>query len=187
MNAVDRSELLVLGEYEKIRTRFRGRIIALKKRRRVGVGNHLTFVFENHDTVLLQIQEMLRTERITAEKGIAHELSTYNELVPGDGELSATLMIEYDDSAERSAALDAFADLSDHMALEVDGELYPARFRPLPGEEEGRLPAVNYLSFEPGRSASSAISERPPAAGRRSPRSSTATSLLTPGCSIVTP
>lgn len=159
MKPVERSEILDLGEYEKIREHFRGRVIALKKRRRVSVGPHMTFVFENHATVLLQIQEMLRTERITADKGIAHELSTYNELVPGDGELSATLMIEYDDADERSAALDAFANLSDHVWLEIGDTKHAARFRPLPGEEEGRLPAVNYLSFAPGREASSSLRE----------------------------
>lgn len=161
MNKVDRSELLGLGDYEGIRAQFRGRMIEAKKRRRISVGPHMTFVFENHDTVLLQIQEMLRTERISAEKAIAHEIATYNEIVPGEGELSATLMIEYDDPAERSQALDALADVGEHMAIAIGAESYPARFRPLPGEEEGRLPAVNYLSFSPGRAAAAALREGP--------------------------
>jgi hypothetical protein len=33
--------------------------------------------------VQYQVQEMLRSERITSEAGIAHELDTYNELLPG--------------------------------------------------------------------------------------------------------
>ena len=49
----------------------------------------VSVVFENHDTVLLQIQEMLRTERITRPAAIQHEIDTYNELVPGPDELSA--------------------------------------------------------------------------------------------------
>lgn len=161
MKKVERSELLGLGEYEGIRPHFRGRMIEAKKRRRISVGPHMTFVFENHDTVLLQIQEMLRTERITADKAIAHEVDTYNELVPEDGELSATLMIEYDDPAERSAALDALANVGEHMAIAIGDDHYPARFRPLPGEEEGRLPAVNYLSFTPGRGNAEALRSGP--------------------------
>ncbi len=157
MKNVDRSEILDLGEYEKIRAHFRGRMIEKKKRRRVSVGDHMTFVFENHDTVLLQVQEMLRTERISEEKGILHELETYNELVPGDGELSATLLIEYDDQAARREALDAMADLGEHVALQIGDAKYPARFRPLPGEEPGRLPAVNYLFFSPGKEEASAL------------------------------
>jgi len=157
MKKVQRSELLDLGEYEKIREHFRGRMIEAKKRRRVSVGEHMTFVFENHDIALLQIQEMLRTERISADKAIHHELETYNELVPGDGELSATLMIEYDDQTERREALDAMADLGEHVALQIGDATHPARFRPLPGEEPGRLPAVNYLFFAPGKDAANAL------------------------------
>jgi len=101
MKPVDRSEILPLGEYERIRDQFRARVIAEKKTRRIALGPRMTCVFENRDTVLLQIQEMLRTERITREASILHEIETYNELVPGDRELSATIMIEIDDKAER--------------------------------------------------------------------------------------
>ncbi len=105
MKPVERSEILPLGEYERIRDQFRTRVIADKKLRRIALGPRMTCVFENKDTVLLQIQEMLRTERITREAAILHEIETYNELVPGDGELSATIMIEIDDKAERDEFL----------------------------------------------------------------------------------
>ncbi len=82
-------------------SRFAARILALKRPRYVALGPNMTVLFENHDTVLFQIQEMLRTERITAEKAILHELETYNELVPSDRELSATIFIEYPDRDER--------------------------------------------------------------------------------------
>ncbi len=147
MKRIDRAEILDLGQYEAIRERFRARIIELKRHRRVAVGDHMTLVFENRDTVLFQIQEMLRTERITSEKGIAHEIETYDELLPDDGELSATLFIEYDDKDERSTALAALATLPSHVHLEVGDERASARFLPLPGEEPGRLPAVNYVRF----------------------------------------
>ena len=68
MSLVTRGELLGLAEYEQIREPFRRRIMALKQARRVALGTNMTVLFENHDTALFQIQEMLRTERITAEK-----------------------------------------------------------------------------------------------------------------------
>ena len=67
MKPVDRREILPLGEYEAIRERFRARVIEEKRARRVAFGDMATCVFENHDTVLLQVQEMLRTERITKD------------------------------------------------------------------------------------------------------------------------
>jgi len=42
---------------------------------------------------------MLRTERITNEPAVKHEIDTYNDLVPGDDELSATMFVEIADAA----------------------------------------------------------------------------------------
>lgn len=148
MKKVDRAELLDLGAYEQIRERFRARIIEAKKHRRVSVGPAMTFIFENHNSVLFQIQEMLRTERITSESAIAHELSTYNELVPAAGQLSATLMIEYTDPVERKRMLDALASLRTQVKLRLGERSVGAVFHDQPGEEAERLPAVNYLTFE---------------------------------------
>src|SRR5690242_11995154 len=105
MRPIERSEILPIGEYETIRDRFRGRVIEEKRRRRVVLGERMSAVFENRDTVLLQIQEMLRTERISSPSGIEHEIETYNELLPGPGQLSVTLFVEIPDKAERDRTL----------------------------------------------------------------------------------
>src|SRR5580693_2698209 len=107
MEPIDRNEILGLADYEIVRERFRARVIAEKKHRRIMLGPNASAVFENRDTVLLQIQEMLRTERITRLAAVEHELDTYNELVPRADELSCTLMIEIADKAERDAFLRA--------------------------------------------------------------------------------
>jgi hypothetical protein len=153
MKKVDRRELLALGAYEEIRPHFRARMIEVKVRRRISLGGHMSLVFENHDTMLLQVQEMLRTERITDEVAIAHELETYNELVPAPGSLSATLFIEYDESVERTQMLAKFATLRTAVHLVIGGSRFTARFGTHHGEEMDRLPAVNYLQFEVGNQA----------------------------------
>jgi hypothetical protein len=157
MKRVERSELLALGPYEQIRDRFRQRVIDLKKRRRLAIGPHMSLVFENHDTTLLQIQEMLRTERISDERAIAHELETYNELLAGDGAVCGTLFIEYDDAAERRVMLERFASLRDQMQLVIDGHNVAGRFATHFGEEMERLPAVNYLTFQVGKEHAAAL------------------------------
>jgi hypothetical protein len=151
MKKVQRSEILDLGAYEEIRERFMRRIREMKKARRVHVGNHMTFIFENHDTVLFQIQEMLRVERITQEKAIQHELDTYNTMVPGDGELFATLMVEYEDREERHRMLDQLTDLKKYLRLRIGEREVYGQFETLPGEREDRLPAVNYIRFVVGK------------------------------------
>ena len=89
MRPIELSEIKNIADYELIRPALRPRMIALKDRRRISVGDHLTFLFENRETVLYQIQEMMRIERIVKPEEVAHEVATYNELIPGDGELSA--------------------------------------------------------------------------------------------------
>ncbi|MEO8877760.1 MAG: DUF3501 family protein [Polyangiaceae bacterium] len=105
MQLVERNEILKLSEYETVRDHFRARVIAEKKNRRLQLGDKISGVFENHDTVLMQIQEMLRTERISREAAIAHEIETYNQLVPGKDELSITAMIEIDERETREKFL----------------------------------------------------------------------------------
>jgi Protein of unknown function (DUF3501) len=80
--------------YEREREAFRDHIVALKKLRRVQVGNMITFVFENRETMRFQIQEMARVEKIFTDAGIQGELDTYNTLIPEPGQLSATMFIE---------------------------------------------------------------------------------------------
>src|SRR5688572_24834117 len=159
MKKIERSELLGLGEYEQIRPRFLARIIGEKKERRVAVSDEISAVFENRDTVLFQIQEMLRTERITKEAAILHELETYNELVPGEAELSATMFVEIPDAATRERRLVELAGLEKTIALDVLGTKIAAR-----NETRGALPdrttAVPYLKCSLGKELASRLAAR---------------------------
>src|SRR5262245_40932321 len=105
MRKVSREEVRIAPDYAAIREDFRRAVLEQKDRRRIHVGAHLTFLFENHDTVLYQIQEMIRAENITSEADIRHEMATYNELLGNRGELGCTLLIEIDDAAQRAELL----------------------------------------------------------------------------------
>ena len=146
MALVQRSEVLGLAEYETIRPHFRARVIAEKKARRVFVGPNASLVFENHDTVLLQIQEMLRTERISREDAVMLEIETYNALVPSGRELSATLMFEIDDKADREAFLVRAAGVQRAMALACGDERCPVVWEK-DREFDDRTTAVHYLKI----------------------------------------
>jgi hypothetical protein len=123
------------------------------------VGEHFSLVFENHDTVLLQVQEMLRTERITDEHAIAHELATYNELSPKPGSLSATLFVEYDDPVERKRMLPRLTTLRQGVHLVIGDARSTAKLSAQAGEEQDRLPAVNFALFEVGADVHKALRE----------------------------
>ena len=60
MQKIRMEDIRDLVAYEKIRPEFRKHVMAIKKRRRLGVGDRMTLVFENREMVLFQIQEMIR-------------------------------------------------------------------------------------------------------------------------------
>jgi hypothetical protein len=154
MKPIARDELLPLGEYETIRPRFRARVIELKRTRRVSLGEHMSVMFENRDTVMLQIQEMLRAERITSESAILHELVTYNDLIPATDELSFILYVEIPERELRERTLTELAGLETAVALEIDGVRIPAVQKLPDGHRPDRTTAVHYFKANLGASAS---------------------------------
>jgi hypothetical protein len=148
MRPVERSSILDFVTYEERRAEIRPRVLAEKSRRRVHVAGLLTFLFENRDTIRYQIQEVMRIERIVKEEDILHELSTYNELLGGRGELGATLMIEIDDPEQRAVKLAAWLELPWHVYAKLpDGRRVYATFDPRQVGEE-RLSSVHYVKFD---------------------------------------
>ena len=152
MRKVERSEIQDLVAYEKAREAMRARVIEVKKHRRVAVGPNLTLLFENRDTVLFQIQEMVRTERIVDDAKIQEEVDVYNALVPDRGELSATLFIEIPELVRMTPervreTVNRFQGLDrDSLWLVVDGWRIPARFESGHSKEE-KMAAVHYVRF----------------------------------------
>ncbi len=125
-------------------------MIDLKRRRRVAVGDRVTLLFENRETLRFQVQEMLRVERIRAGDAVQAELDVYNELMPGPGELSATLFIEITDTARIKPELDRLVGLDAHVSLVLDEgadeRAARATFDPRQRDDE-RISAVQYVRF----------------------------------------
>src|SRR5438034_5863299 len=121
MPQITRDSLLPLEAYAKTRKFFREQVIAHKKARTVHLGEHVTLLFEDELTIRYQVQEMLRIEKTFDEAGIQDELDVYNPLVPDGSNLKATLLIEYEDEAERKRALSALKGIEDRVYIEAEG------------------------------------------------------------------
>jgi len=154
MNKIQISDVKNLHEYELIRDDWRKSVIAEKARRRVLLGPSLSLVFENRLTVLSQIQEMCRAERIVKTEAVQQEIDVYNELLPDAGEVAATLLIEITEESRIQPELDRLIGLTDgrSLLLEIGERRIYARF--LEGQSrENRIAAVQYLRFPVGADA----------------------------------
>ncbi|HSL49499.1 MAG TPA: DUF3501 family protein [Candidatus Deferrimicrobiaceae bacterium] len=149
--AIRLADVVNFFEYEKVREERRRRVIELKRKRRVQVGPYLSFVFENRETLLFQIQEMCRAERIVDDAKVQEEIDVYSALLPGPGELSATVFIEIADKDQIKPVLDRFMgiDTGRHVWLEIDGgPRVPGTFEAGHSDEEkGKLAAVHFVRF----------------------------------------
>lgn len=148
MKPVQRGDLLDYATYTERRPALQPGVLQAKAARRVAVGDVLTFLFENRETVRYQVQEMMRVERIVREADILHELSTYNELLGGPGELGCTLLIEIDDRSVRDEKLRAWLGLTEAVYVRLaDGRNVRARSDPRQRDAE-RLSSVQFLKFD---------------------------------------
>jgi hypothetical protein len=150
MPQIAKESLLSLEAYARERPAFRSRVIEHKKHRTVHLGAHLTLIFEDELTIRYQVQEMLRIERIFEEEDIRAELDVYNPLVPDGGNWKATMMIEYEDSAERGRRLAELKGVEQRVWVRVEGfpPLYPIADEDLERENEQKTSSVHFLRFE---------------------------------------
>jgi hypothetical protein len=146
--AISRANLLSMQDYAAVRKQRRAEMVALKQDRRVEVGPIATFYFENFDTMLQQIQEMLYIEK-GGDAQIEDELSAYNPLIPQGSELVCTLMFEIEDPVRRERMLRTLSYIERDTFIQVGAERIKAV--PEPGEdrtrEDGKTSAVHFLHF----------------------------------------
>jgi uncharacterized protein DUF3501 len=163
MNKVTLDEVMGLERYEQVRDAFRRRIIEMKKSRRVSVGDRVTFVFENHETMLFQIQEMVRAERIVDLDRIRDEIDVFNALIPKPSELSATMLIEITEEGRIREQLVSLIGIDEAVRMEIGnsgrGIAVPALFEPGRSKED-KLSAVQYVRFVFGAGARAAFVDR---------------------------
>lgn len=146
MNKVVLNDIMGLEAYEKVRNQMRDAIIELKRQRRVAVGDKVSLVFENRETVIFQIQEMIRAERITDLDKIREEIAVYNELIPESGELSATLFLEIEDQTHLREQLLEFLGIDEVVFFCVGPYAIHARFEEGRSKED-KISAVQYVKF----------------------------------------
>ena len=147
MERITLADIKKLPEYEAMRDAMRTHVIGLKRLRRVPLGDRISLVFENRETALYQIHEMMRAERITAPDAIQAEIDVYGRSVPEGNELSATMFIEITEQDSIRLLLDRLIGVNERLRLRIgEGHIIPGVFEP-GWSREDRIAAVQYVKF----------------------------------------
>lgn len=147
--AITRADILPMEVYGRERAERRRALVAVKRDRRVPVGPHAMFLFENYATMWQQVHEMLFIER-GGEAQIEDELRAYNPLIPQGRELVATVMFEIDSPTLRHRLLGCLGGVEHHMELQIG----PHRIQGRPeGDVDrttaaGKTSSVHFLHFD---------------------------------------
>ncbi|MDE2614500.1 MAG: DUF3501 family protein, partial [Burkholderiales bacterium] len=147
---IDRTSLLTLEAYARIRKTSRAEAIAHRRLRSVRLGEHMTLQFEDEQTIRRQIQEMLHIEKIFDEAGIQAEVDVYAPLVPDGTNWKATLLIEFPDPDERRRELARLIGVEDRVFVEAEGHarVYAVADEDLERETEDKTSSVHFVRFE---------------------------------------
>ena len=146
---IEKRDLVPFDVYEKNRKKIRKELFEFKKNRRVPLGPHATFYFENFDTMLAQIQEMLHIEK-GGDEQLKDELSAYNPLIPKGNELVATLMFEIDNPEIRAEFLGKVGGIEEKVFIQIANEKINAN----PEKDidrtsdKGKASSVQFLHFK---------------------------------------
>ena len=149
-NLLKREDIFSLEEYAEQRSDIRKNVMVVKKNREVSLGGHIRLLFENHQTVQYQIQEMLRIEKIFEATGIQEELDVYNPLIPDGANLKATMMIEYTDVVERTKALSNLIGIEKSIYFQIGNHqnVYAICNEDLERETDEKTSSVHFMRFE---------------------------------------
>ena len=147
---ITRDDLMSLEQYAEQREEFRQQVLAHKKHRQVALGPNATLYFEDRLTLLYQIQEMLRIEKVFEADGINEELEAYNPLIPTGRNFKATFMIEYADATVRAAQLEKMVNIEDLVWMQIGehDKVWSIADEDLERSNETKTSAVHFLRFQ---------------------------------------
>ncbi len=146
---IESSDLLAISTYAKERRSIRKEVVEMKKNRRVELGPHATFYFENFFTMKAQIQEMLYIEKGGNEQ-LKDELEAYNPLIPQGFELVATFMFEIDNPITRKKLLTSLGNVENKIFININGnKTYSVPENDVDRtDKSGKTSSVHFLHFK---------------------------------------
>ena len=147
-NIIEKSDILTRDEYKIKRKSLREKMVLRKKFRRVDIGPYVTMYFENKDTIIHQINEMVYIED-GGEQQIDDEILAYKSLVPDGRELVATVMVEIDSPIKRAEFLANMGGFEEEISIKVKDQVIKGKAE-LDGDRttaDGKASSVQFVHF----------------------------------------
>ena len=149
LNTIEKSDILSRDEYKSKRKNLREKMVLRKKFRRVDIGPYVTMYFENKDTIIHQINEMVYIEN-GGEEQINDEILAYKSLIPDGKELVATVMIEIDNPIKRAEFLSKMGGFEETINIKIHDQEIKGKAE-LDGDRttaDGKASSVQFVHFE---------------------------------------
>ena len=146
---INESDILNRDEYKAQRKNLREKMVLRKKNRRLDIGPYITIYFENRDTILHQINEMVYIENGGTEQ-IKDEILAYKSLVPDGKELVATVMIEIDSPTKRAEFLASMGGFEETIYIKINDKVIigKAELDVDRTTADGKASSVQFVHFE---------------------------------------
>lgn len=94
-------DLLSADEYDKKRDELLSIANSQSELRTVRIGNNVSLLFENKETVQSKLQELLRNKNVIQSEKIQKKLSIYKLLLPDTNSLKASMSINSDEEEKK--------------------------------------------------------------------------------------
>ena len=149
INTIEKTDILSRDEYKIKRKSLREKMVLRKKFRRVDIGPYVTMYFENKDTIIHQINEMVYIED-GGEQQIDDEILAYKSLIPNGSELVATVMVEIDNPIKRAEFLSKMGGFEETINIKIHDKEIKGKAE-LDGDRttaDGKASSVQFVHFE---------------------------------------
>ncbi len=121
-NQIKPEDIYERKDYINIRPKLRKEIVGRKRKRRLDIGPYVTLYFENRDTIIHQINEMVFIEN-GGRQQIKEEIDAYKSLIPNGKELVATVMVEIDNPLKRAEVLSKMGGFEETFTIKIADKL----------------------------------------------------------------
>ena len=149
MNTITRQDILSPERYEAVREQVRHNISSYIRNRCLQLGKLARLYFENRTTVLYQVQELIRTERLNEKENIQNKLDVYNNMIPNGTNWKATFILTFSNSVQRDTSLMKLFAIEDSVWLRVSGfeKVFPVSNEDVFRTESRRDAIVHFFEF----------------------------------------